>query len=141
MKPFEYFIETNEAKKSIVDINLAKSLIKDMQERIGKTDLLDIKVFPKIIFENIYDALRDFCDALLALSGYKSYSHQASISFLAKQGFEVSLIEDLDRFRYIRNGSKYYGLSISIEDAQQIRNFYIVNKLKMEKIIKFKGLR
>ena len=46
--PFEYFLEIGEVKKSGVDTELSKSLIKDMQERIEKSMLLDIKIFPKI---------------------------------------------------------------------------------------------
>jgi hypothetical protein len=138
MMPFEYFLQNNEVKKASVDVNLAKSLVKDMKERIEKSLLLDPKIFAKMIFENIYDALRDFCDALLSINGYKSYSHQASISFLIKENFDVSMINELDQFRYKRNGSKYYGESIYPEDSEKIKEFYLINKNKFEKIIKKK---
>jgi hypothetical protein len=141
MMPFEYFLQNKEVKTASPDMNLAKSLVKDMFERIEKSLMLDSKIFAKMIFENIYDALRDFCDALLAINGYKSYSHQASISYLAKEGFDVSIIEQLDQFRYKRNGSKYYGQQIFFEDAEQIRDFYLKNKSKFERIINKKGLK
>lgn len=141
MMPFEYFLQNKEIKKISIDINFAKSLVKDMYERIEKSLMLDSKVFAKVVFENIYDALRDFCDALLASEGYKSYSHQASISFLLKEGFDVSTIEEFDQLRYKRNGSKYYGQAISFEDAEQIKEFYSKNKNKFGKIIKDKKLK
>jgi hypothetical protein len=119
-----------------VDNELAKSLLIDMNERIEKSMKLDIKEFAKIIFENIYDALRDFCDALLAIKGDKSYSHQASISFLRKKGFGESIINELDLFRYKRNGSKYYVKPITPEDAEEIKDFYKKNKDKFNKYIK-----
>jgi hypothetical protein len=99
MKPFEYFLETGDVKKSSVDLELAKSLVKDMQERIEKSLLLDEKTFAKLIFENVYDALRDFCDAILAANGFKSYSHQGSIAYLTKETFDVVSIEELEQFR------------------------------------------
>ena len=45
MKPFEYFINIKEVKKCSPDIELAKSLIKDMKDRIEKSLMLDTKIF------------------------------------------------------------------------------------------------
>jgi hypothetical protein len=135
MMQFEYFLKTKEVKKCSPNLELAKSLIKDMKERIEKSLLLDSKTFAKFIFENIYDGLRDFCDALLALNGFKSYSHQASISYLLKEGFDITLIEEFDQFRYKRNGSKYYGQTITSIDSEQIKKFYLRIKDKIDNII------
>jgi hypothetical protein len=135
MMPFDYFLKNKEVKKTSPNLELAKSLIKDMNERISKANMLDTNMFAKIVFENIYDGLRDFCDALLALDGFKSYSHQASISYLLKKGFDVSVVEELDQLRYKRNGSKYYGEVIDFKDAQQIKEFYNRIKVKIKLII------
>lgn len=135
MMPFDYFLKNRDVKKTQVNFELAKSLVKDMEERIKKANLLDENIFAKMIFENFYDGLRDFCDALLAFDGFKSYSHQASISYLFKNGFDVSVIEELDQFRYKRNGSKYYGEEIEVQDAQQIKDFYDRIKLKIKKVL------
>jgi hypothetical protein len=136
MKPFEYFLNQSDVKKCSPDKELAKSLIKDMSERIEKSLLLDTEVFSKLIFENIYDALRDFCDAILALRGFKSYSHQASIAYLEKENFDFPTIQELDKIRYKRNSSKYYGESISKKDAEEIKEFYLKLKKKINNIIK-----
>ncbi len=141
MMPFEYFLKTNEVKKCFPDKELAKSLVKDMSDRIKKSLMLDMAVFSKIIFENIYDGLRDFCDALLALAGFKSYSHKASIAYLAKKDFDVSIIEEFDQLRYKRNSSKYYGQLISEEDAKQIKRFYLRIKDKIDRILKIKEFK
>jgi hypothetical protein len=140
MLPFEYFIEQKEVKKCSTDLDLAKSLIKEMKERIEKSLILDISVFSKFIFENIYDGLRDFCDALLAVNGYKSYSHQASISYLVKEGFDISIIEEFDQLRHKRNSSKYYGESVSKEDAIRIKEFYFKLKEGFDKKIRNKKI-
>lgn len=135
MTSFDIFLNQGDVKKITPDLELTKSLIKDMDERLVKSNLLDINIFPKIIFENIYDSLRDFCDALLAKDGFKSYSHQASISYLIKQGFDLPTVKELDQFRYKRNGSKYYGVPVSVDEAKEIKEFYEEIKDHINKII------
>ena len=122
MKPFEYFLKLKEVRKTSKNIELAKSLIKDMKERLEDSKELPIK-FKKLIFENYYDALRNFCDALLSKDGFKSYSHQASIIYLSKYNFSVSEIQQLENFRFLRNSSKYYGKSI--EEKNEIGRAHV----------------
>ena len=140
MRPFEYFLDSQEVKRVAKDTALAGSLVKDMVSRIRDALSLDLSNFPKIIFENIYDALRDFADAILAADGFKSYSHQASFAYLLKYGFDKAILDTLDRFRYKRNSSKYYGQSISIEEAKEILEFYKRNKEKINALLKKKKL-
>ena len=136
MRPFEFFVEKEDVKKSSKDMALAKSLIKDMIKRIKDVNALEFTKFSKIVFENLYDALRDFADAILAVNGFKSYSHQASFAYLANYGFDDSVLDSLDKYRYIRNGSKYYGYDISIEEAKSLLEFYKRIKTKIDDIIK-----
>lgn len=124
MNDFEFYLREGTVKRRKPDMELAKSLINDANERFGKISKLDAGVFSKIIFENIYDALRSILDALLAIDGYKSYSHEASIAYLKKYGFEDSLIAEFDNFRLIRNSSKYYGKDIPSENSKDIADFY-----------------
>ncbi len=81
-----------------------------------------------MVFENIYDCLRELLDALLAVDGYKSYSHEAAISYLKLFNISESIISNLDRFRATRNDSKYYGKIPSLENAEEIKQFYKDNK-------------
>lgn len=136
MEPFEYFIEKGDVNKVSPNLSRAKSLVKDSETRLKSVNSLKIEDFSKIIFENIYDAIRDLCDAILLLDGYKSYSHEASISYLSKKGFDFSMVSQLDRFRYKRNGSKYYGEQISTEEAKDIKEFYNSIKDKLKSKIK-----
>lgn len=135
MKPFEYYKQGDNIKKASPNLNITKSLIIDSENRIKDAFSLDGK-YLKIIFETIYDALREFCDALLSKDGYKSHSHEASISYLSKYNFSIAEISELDNFRVIRNGSKYYGRIITQEDIKNIKEFYNKIKPKMEKIKK-----
>ncbi len=138
MKSFEYYLKNKDVRKASGDMQLAKALLKDIAERTRGVLKLDIEDFPKIIFENIYDSLREFSDALLAIDGYKSYSHEASIAFLKKYDFNDAELLALDRFRYKRNGSKYYGKEISKEDAEDIKKFYKEIVKKFDLILKDK---
>lgn len=140
MEDFESFIKKGIVKKSFPNIPRAKKLVKDGKSRLKDVELLDIEKMPKIIFENIYDAIRDFLLAFLLKEGYKTNSHEAPISYLLKKNFDIYTVEKLDRFRYKRNGSKYYGEEISIEEVKDIKEFYNQIKEKINKIIKENNL-
>jgi len=140
MKPFESFLNFGEVKKAQKNIVLAKALVNDMKTRIRENWDLDEAKKTKTIFEGIYEAIRCFCDALLSIDGFKSYSHEASISYLLKKNFDIAIVQKLDNFRFKRNGSKYYGRIITLEDVKEIKGFYIKNKEKINKIIKNNNL-
>ena len=141
MRDFEYYLGLKDVRKCSPDKQLAISLARDMDARINDATRLDASEFPKLVFETFYDALRDFCDALLALEGYKSYSHEGSISFLAKKGFDAAFISAFDSFRYKRNGSKYYGLKITPAEAEAIKKFCGENENKIDYSLKRAGLK
>ena len=88
---------------------------------------LDTDRFAMFVFENLYDCLREICDALLALDGYKTYSHEAAIAYLGEKGVPDGIVTRIDRYRRRRNASKYYGRTVSTEDAEDIRAFYTEN--------------
>jgi len=138
MKNFEYYLKEGKVKKASPDIELAKALIKDADSRRLKIKALDTKEFSKIIFENIYDALRNLIDSILAIDGYKSYSHEASISYLKKYSFEDYTLEKIDNFRFQRNGSKYYGKDLEVDVVSDILIFYDLISPRLKKILEDK---
>ena len=77
------------------------------------------KFKPKYVLENAYEAMREAADSLLYHDGFKSFSHEASIVYLLKKGFNEHDVSEFDRFRKIRNGIKYYGGDCDSEDAQE----------------------
>lgn len=138
MMNFEYYLKEGEVKKASKDVELAKSLLESMKSRARFVLSLEIrKESSKIIFENIYEAIREGIDALMALSGYKSYSHAASIAFLERfKEFPESDRAELDKYRKKRNGSKYYGKGIEIYETEKIVFFYKMISPKIEKLAK-----
>ena len=136
MEEFESFIKRKIVKKSFSDIERAKKLVKDGRSRLIDVELLNLNKMPKFVFENTYDAIRDFLLAILIKDGYKTSSHEALISYLLKKDFDVYSVGRLDQFRYKRNGSKYYGEGVSIQEAEDIVLFYKQIKSKIDKLIK-----
>lgn len=118
---FEDFIESGEVKTYLIDKNLAVALIKDSLERADFVRrLVSREENPKYIIENIYDALRELIEAKLAVDGFKSYSHEATILYLKKfKEFTDSEIEFLDELRKIRNKIKYRGENVNKEESDK----------------------
>ncbi len=128
MNDFQHYLQRKKVHKVSPNKELAASLLKSVEDREKLTLKLDVKEYSRIVFENLYDCLRELLDALLALDGYKSYSHEAAISYLKSFNVPESIISDLDRFRAARNDSKYYGKIPSLENAEEIKKFYKDNK-------------
>lgn len=128
MNDFQHYLQQKRVHKASPNKELAASLLKSVKDREKLTLRLDVKEYSRMVFENVYDCLRELLDALLALDGYKSYSHEAAISYLKLFGVSESIISDLDRFRAARNDSKYYGKIPSLENAEEIKKFYENNK-------------
>jgi hypothetical protein len=132
MVEFEDFISSGEVRKQEVDKNLNRVLIESALDR--KLFLEKEIKTPKYVIENVYDTLRELIEARLALEGYKSYSHQATILFLKKfkqfNEFEISFLENLRKFRH---GLKYYGKLASVSDSLKVLKFFkdIFSKLKI----------
>ena len=132
VKDFEFFLKKGDVKKQNPDKNLAFSTFKDSLERIEFAKQLLNKAKQKYVLENAYEAMREAADSTLYLRGFKSFSHEASIVYLFKEGFNDKDIIEFDRFRKIRNGIKYYGKDCEISDAEQAIQLAgkIINKLK-----------
>ena len=118
VKEFEFFLHKGEVKKQQPDKNLSKATFKDSLERLELAKYLLQKSKPKYILENAYEAMREAADSLLYSEGFKSFSHEASIVYHLKKGFNEQDVMEFDRFRKIRNGIKYYGRDCDESDAK-----------------------
>jgi len=130
---FEYFLGMGDVKKSYVkDKNLARSLLKTAEDRLKDAENLRI---PKFKLEFAYEAIIELIEAILALDGYKSYSHLADIAYLRKLGFSEEFIVKLDMLRVKRHKSKYYGVDVSEEEAEEALEFAKMLLEKLSKVI------
>ena len=118
VKDFEFFLNKDDVKKQSPDENLSKATLKDSIERLELSKNMLNRFKAKYVLENAYEAMREAADSVLYKEGFKSYSHEASIVYLLKKGFNEQGIAEFDRFRKIRNSIKYYGGDCDESDAQ-----------------------
>ncbi|MEK6909383.1 MAG: hypothetical protein AABX23_05015 [Nanoarchaeota archaeon] len=71
-------------------------------------------------------------ESKLSKDGYKSYNHEAVISYLTELGFTKEEVIFVDKLREIRHGTKYYGKTVNEEYAQKVKEFLekIYDRLK-----------
>ncbi len=134
MRTFEEFLEQGLVKKKKKDEARAKSLI----EGAGKRKAIMEKYLPMNeetaiqIIEESYDIIRELLEAKLSKEGYKSYNHEAVVSYLSNLEFSKDEVIFVDKLREIRHGTKYYGKEVSLEYAEKVKKFLdeIYEKLK-----------
>lgn len=119
MKEFTFFIQNGSVKKQAPDLNIAKATAKDCLERVQLAKNILTTQKPKYCLENSYEAVRELIDAVLFLEGYKSFSPEASVSYLQNLGFSFSQVMQVDRLRKQRNGIKYYGEDATQKEAEE----------------------
>lgn len=134
MRAFEEFLKQGIIKAKRKDEARAKSLIEGAEKRknvMEKYLPLNQETAVQII-EECYDIIRELLESKLSREGYKSYSHEAVISYLANLGFSKDEVIFVDRLREIRHGTKYYGKIVNEEYAKKVKDFLgqIYPKLK-----------
>ena len=125
IKPFEFYIKSNLVKKTEGNISLARSLLKKAEirlSRISKNHFKDEE--SSIIFEEIYELIREATQSIMELNSYKPYSHEALVSFVK---FKKILNENesniFDNYRVLRNNSVYNAEKVSLEKCRESLEF------------------
>ena len=119
---FQTYLTTGDVKKLVSDKNLAKNLLQLAKLRLDKLLTADFdKENAFQIVERCYNVLKELTDALLAIKGYKSYSHEAAIEFLREfyaKDLSMAGIEKIDKYRVLRNDIFYRGRTTTKQDAE-----------------------
>ena len=132
---FEYYLSKGLVKKMRKNLSLARSMMESAEDRFEfASSILEEK--PRYALENAYEAVIEAIDSLLALNGFKSWSHEADIAFLRDFGFNESEIRRLDTSRNKRHASKYYGVEFSVQEAKEEVKFLDRVFKKIIKIVK-----
>ncbi|MEK6901192.1 MAG: hypothetical protein AABX37_02520 [Nanoarchaeota archaeon] len=116
-------LEQGYVKQIPPDTIRAKSLLHSSGQAISSA--LKIKVETdtlKTIIRELYEGLRQCCEAIGYQKGYKFSSHEAITYFLEEVLREESIASRFDRYRKIRNGINYYGDDISPETVWEAKN-------------------
>ena len=125
IRPFNFYIESRKVVKQKPENNVAISLLKKAKERFGYIETQEIKDGNSfIIFENLYESLREATQSLLAIEGYKPYSHEAIIAF----AFEEKIISEKDR-RPIKSIKLYPLTTVLSSDESPIFLFHFFSSI------------
>jgi len=73
----------------------------------------------KSILRELYEGLREQCEAIGYLHGYKFLDHESITFFLRDVLKEEALSKRFDRYRRLRNGINYYGEDVDIETVKE----------------------
>ena len=117
---FKRSLEEGYVRKVYPDKIKAKSLIKASGEAIATA--AKIKPEPdshKSIVRELYEGLRQYCEAIGYLYGYKFMSHEAITYFIDEVLVDKPDSVIFDRYRKLRNGINYYGHDVQLETVKE----------------------
>ena len=124
MLNFKEYLKRGKVLKRTPDQKMAESLEHDAAQRLAQSKITGLQ--PKFRFELIYDSIRELADALLARDGYKTYSHEAAITYFKElEKINDAELERLDLCRKTRNDSKYYGEELPDTEYTDLCEFMI----------------
>lgn len=98
----------------------AKSLLISADEAIYSAKRIPFESGTlKSIIRELYEGLRQHCEAIGYLKGYKFLSHETITYFIDEILNEQGISARFDRYRKIRNGINYYGDDASEETVKE----------------------
>ena len=117
---FESCIKEGKAKKIPIDKVVAKSLITSSKQAIETANNIPITESSlKSILRELYEGLREYCEAIIYLHGYKILDHISITCFLRDILKDENLSVKFDRYRKLRNGVNYYGADLNVETVHE----------------------
>ena len=130
---FKIAIKQGFIRKVPFDNLRSKSLIKSSEQALNTAKIIPLKEETlKTIFRELYESLREYCEALGYSRGYKFLNHESIASFLNEILKEEEISLNFDRYRKLRNKINYYGATIENETVKQalLDIPLLINKLK-----------
>ncbi|MBI5392692.1 low molecular weight phosphatase family protein [Candidatus Woesearchaeota archaeon] len=102
--------------------SLVSSIIRDV--KVAKSIPINNES-TRVIFREMYEAIRQLGDARWWRLGYEPLNHEVSMEILQKiditENFKLNF---LNRFKHIRHDVNYRGCQVTIEQVQQILDFW-----------------
>jgi uncharacterized protein (UPF0332 family) len=136
IEDFQFYVNNGMVKKSSPNKESANALMEKARSRLAYVREQKInKETAPFVFEDIYEAIREGCQALMELKGYKPYSHEAHIAFLKEfYKFPLHLLATFDRLRILRNKSVYGAAHVSQETCKEALGFAVSIILQFKKL-------
>jgi len=117
---FENSLVNGKAKKVMLNKIRASSLLKSSIQAIETAGIIPLNQNSlKSILRELYEGMREYCEAIGYLRGYKFLDHESIGYFLRDILKEQSIFMKFDRYRKLRNGINYYGEDIDIETVKE----------------------
>ncbi|OYT32340.1 hypothetical protein B6U93_02175 [Candidatus Woesearchaeota archaeon ex4484_78] len=117
---FEFSLNSGKVKKVMPNKIRASSLFKSSIQAIKTAKEIPLTATTsKTILRELYEGLRQYCEAIGYLNGYKFLDHESIGFFLRDILKEQSLFKKFDRYRKLRNGINYYGNDIEVETVKE----------------------
>ena len=117
---FENSLIEGKAKKVMPNKIRTSSLFKSSIQAIETAKVIQLSPDTlKSILRELYEGLREYCEAIGYLKGYKFLDHESVGYFLKDILKEPSVSAKFDRYRKLRNGINYYGEDIDIETVKE----------------------
>jgi len=117
---FENSINNGKARKSMPNRIRASSLFESSILAIETAKTIQLSQnSSKSVLRELYEGLREYCEAIGYSKGYQFLDHESIGLFLRDVLNEQSLSKKFDRYRKLRNGINYYGESIDIETVKE----------------------
>lgn len=114
-------------RKNTPDRYLAKNLVQSSLNGIKAVKQIHVdNITSVLVFRESYESLRQICEAIISLEGYKVYSHDTITIFLREYLNEESISFKFDRYRKLRNNINYYGKTIDIKETIEARKNIIL---------------
>jgi uncharacterized protein (UPF0332 family) len=94
----------------------AKALFKLAERRIKSINKRKKYEYPQFLIEDYYETIKELISALLAIHGFKSYSHECLVSFI--EAYYPNYLDNyqlhfLDSMRKLRSDIQYRGRDIA----------------------------
>lgn len=117
---FDRNLEEGNAKKVVPNRIRALSLLKSSLQAIETAKSIEINQDSlKSIMRELYEGLREYCEAIGYIKGYKFLDHESITYFIKDILKEEPISKRFDRFRRLRNGINYYGDDIDMETVKE----------------------
>ena len=117
---FEQNLIDGKAKNIVPNKIRALSIFESSIQAIETAKIIPLKVSStKTILRELYEGLREYCEAIGYTKGYKFLDHESITHFLRDILKEDSISKKFDRYRKLRNGINYYGEKIDIETVKE----------------------
>lgn len=117
---------------------IARGLLKLCEARLEVASLMDKKKHPALRAESYYEIIKELVTAMLALDGYKSYSHVCLVAYLKEfrsNEFSANELELVDMLRRIRNDLDYRGTFIGADFMERNEKSILTVITKMKNMV------